>query len=181
MTPGRPVSASRTTMSEVMLPNDANFLGNVFGGRLLSMIDLCAYTVAARHSGEMCVTASFDRVDFLEPIHVSEVVIMEGYATFVGRTSIEITIDVYSERVFERTRRHTNTARVTMVAVRDGKPVPIPPLICETRAEKLHFLEGRLRRELRKKHQEERDELAKKFRDASDEELDRLMASQSLS
>lgn len=178
---GRTVSASRTTMSEVMQPNDANFVGNVFGGRLLSMIDLCAYTVSARHSGEMCVTASFDRVDFLEPIFVSEVVIMEGYATYVGRTSIEITIEVYAENVLQRTRRHTNTARVTMVAIRDFKPVQVPPLICETREEKLRFLEGRLRRELRTQHQADREALEARARAATDEELDRLLSSPTLS
>lgn len=158
-----------------MTPNDANFLGKVFGGSLLSLIDLCAYTTAARFAGEVCVTASFDRVDFHEPIDVGEVVTMEGIVSYVGRTSIEITIEVFAENIFKRIRRHTNTARVTMVAIRDNRPVVVPRLICESREEKVRFLEGKLRKELRGKHREERERIAKGFEQASDQELDRLM------
>jgi acyl-CoA hydrolase len=131
------VASTRVEMSEIMTPNDANFLGKVFGGAVLSLVDLCAYVTASRFSGEVCVTASFDRVDFHEPIEVGDVVSMTGIASFVGKTSVEVTIEVYAENIFKQTRRHTNTARVTMVAVREGKPVPVPRLICESREDKV--------------------------------------------
>src|SRR5256885_16968458 len=107
------VASTRVDMSEVMTPGEANFLGNVFGGVILSKMDLCAYVTASRFSGEICVTASIDRVDFHEPIEVGEVVKMTGFVTYVGRTSVEVTIEVYAENIFKNTRRHTNTARIT--------------------------------------------------------------------
>jgi acyl-CoA hydrolase len=133
-------------MSEVMTPNDANFLGKVFGGRILALVDLCAYVTAARFSGHVCVTASFDRVDFHEPIEVGEVVTLNGYVSYVGRTSIEITIEIYAENVLENLSRHTNTARVTMVAIKDGRTIEVPRLLFENREEMVRFLLGRERR-----------------------------------
>ena len=174
------VASTRVEMSEVMTPNDANFLGNVFGGSVLSKMDLCAYVIASRFAGEICVTASIDRVDFHEPIEVGEVVTMAGVVTYVGRTSVEVTIEVYAENIFKGTRRHTNTARITTVAVKDGKPVEVPRLICEMREEKIRFLEGRLRREIRTQHKEEVERMAQRFHAATPEELDSLMASKSL-
>lgn len=174
------VASTRFDMSEIMTPNDANFLGKVFGGAILAQVDLCAYVTASRFSGEICVTASFDRVDFHEPIEVGDVVSMSGVVTYVGRTSVEVTIEVYAENIFKNTKRHTNTARVTTVAVRDGKPVPVPRLICETREEKMRFLEGRLRREIRAQQRADFERIAEKFRSASDEEMDRMMNSESL-
>src|SRR6476469_8843810 len=93
------VSQSRVEMAEIMQPNDANFLGKVFGGRILEMIDLCAYAASSKHAGRICVTASFDRVDFHEPINVGELVTMIGYVSFVGRTSLEVTIEIYAQNL----------------------------------------------------------------------------------
>ena len=180
MTEAKTVASTRFDMSEIMTPNDANFLGKVFGGTILAQVDLCAYVTASRFAGEMCVTASFDRVDFHEPIEVGEVVSMSGVVTYVGRTSVEVTIEVYAENIYKKTRRHTNTARVTTVAVKDGKPIPVPRLICETREEKVRFLEGRLRREIRARHRDEFDRFAERFKQASDAEIDRLMSSENL-
>lgn len=163
-------------MSELMTPNDANFLGKVFGGRLLSLIDLCAYTTAARFAGEVCVTASFDRVDFHEPIEVAEVVTLEGHVSYAGRTSVEVTIEVFAENILKNIRRHTNTARVTMVAIRDNRPTPVPQLVCETREDKVRFLEGKLRKELRLKNQQARMRITDEYAAASDAELDVLLA-----
>src|ERR1700690_1438117 len=120
-------------MSEVMQPQAANFLGKVFGGSILAKIDLCAYATASRFAGGICVTASFDRVDFHEPINVGELVTLISHVTYVGRTSLEMTIEVYAENLFTGTRRHTNTARVTMVHLDQNlKPQQVPRLICET-------------------------------------------------
>jgi len=178
MAPNLPENLSqpgRTIMSELMTPNDANFLGKVFGGRLLALIDLCAYTTAARYTGHVCVTASFDRVDFHEPIEVGEVITLDGTVTYTGRTSVEVTIEVTAENIFARTRRHTNTARVTMVAIQDGRPVPVPSLQCKTRDEKILFLAGKLRRELRSSLREHREALESKIRSFDDAKLDDLL------
>ena len=175
------VASSRTEMAEVMQPQDANFLGKVFGGSILAKIDLCAYATASRFAGTICVTASFDRVDFHEPIEVGELVTFVGVVSYVGRTSVEVTIEIHADNVFAGTRRHTNTARVTMVALRDGKPVPVPRLICETREDKIRFLEGKLRRELSAKQKQERIALFAGFNLASDTELDALIAAERLS
>jgi acyl-CoA hydrolase len=171
----RTVASTRTEMSEIMRPTNANFLGKVFGGSLLALIDLCAYTTAARFSGEVCVTASFDRVDFHEPIEVGEVVQLIGHVTYVGRTSIEVTIEVFAENIFRHERRHTNTARVTMVAIKENKPTEVPRLVAETREEKIRFLEGRIRRELRGRHREEAERLRRQLQEADDARLEELL------
>jgi acyl-CoA hydrolase len=174
-------SSTRTEMSEIMQPTKANFLGKVFGGSLLALIDLCAYTTAARFSGEVCVTASFDRVDFHEPIEVGEVVRLIGHVSYVGRTSVEVTIEVFAENIFENSSRHTNTARVTMVAIDEGgRPIEVPRLIAETREDRVRFLEGRLRRELRLQRKSEYDRFVQMLRRASEEDLGRLMGSDRL-
>jgi len=167
-------------MSEVMTPVGANFLGKIFGGTILSLLDLVAYATSSRYAGAICVTASFDRVDFHDPIEVGDLVVCEGMVYYVGRTSVEVTIEAYAENVFTGVRRHTNTARVTMVAIKDGKPAEVPRLICETRDDKIRFLEGRLRREIRSVQRAEFDRIAVTFREADDEQLDRLMESKAL-
>lgn len=170
------VASTRVEMSEVMTPNNANFLGKVFGGHILALLDLVAYATSSKFAEAICVTASFDRVDFHEPIEVAELVSCVGHVTYVGRSSVEVTIEVYAENVLKGGRRHTNTARVTMVAVGpDGRPVPAPRLICETPEEKIRFLEGRLRRELRGAQRQEFEEFARRFREASATELDELI------
>jgi len=164
-------------MSEVMQPQDANFLGKVFGGAILAKIDLCAYATASRFAGTICVTASFDRVDFHEPIEVGELVTFVGQIYFVGRSSVEVTIEIYAENVMLGTRRHTNTARVTMVALKDGKSVQVPRLVCETREDKIHYLEGKLRRESKGKHYDERAGWYAKFQAADQTQLDTWITS----
>ncbi len=166
-----PVSETRVETSQVMTPTDANFLGKVFGGRVLSLIDLVAYAVSSRFAGTLCVTASFDRVDFHHPIEVGDLVTMVGYISYVGRTSMEVSVDVYSENVFVRGRHHTNTARVTMVALKDGKPTPVPRLQCETREEHVQFLEGQLRRQFRGRAQADLKRLMERLHSLADEEL----------
>lgn len=168
-------SETRVSTAQIMQPNDANFHGHVFGGVILSMIDLTSYAVASRFSANLPVTASFDRVDFHEPIEVGELVEVVGYVSYVGRTSMEITLEIYADNVLKGIRRHTNTARVTMVAIKDGKPTEVPRLICESREDKIRFIQGRLRREMRKQHREELHKRFSALELASDEELDRLL------
>ena len=167
-------------MSKVMEPTDANFLGKVFGGSILSMLDLTGYATASRFAGTICVTASVDRVDFHEPIEVGELVTCEGRVSYVGRSSVEVTIEVFAENIYTSVKRHTNTARVTMVAIKDNKPVEVPRLICETREDRVRFLEGKLRKEIRKGQRAEFDSLAARFSTASDQELEQLIEKENL-
>jgi acyl-CoA hydrolase len=174
------VAETRVEMAQVVEPNDANFLGKAFGGAVLSMIDLAAYATASKFAGNVCVTASFDRVDFLQPIEVGEFVTLVGHVSFVGRTSVEVTIDVFAEDILRGERRHTNTARVTMVAIKDERPTEVPRLVCETHEEKVAFLEGRLRREMRGVQRAEFEKLAARLRDLAPADLDRLIAAEGL-
>jgi acyl-CoA hydrolase len=166
------VSETYVTIAEVIQPQESNFLGKLFGGALLAKIDLCAYASSAKHSGTTCVTASFDRVDFHEPIELGELVTLKGRVSFVGRSSMEIIVEVYSENLRQGNKRHTNTARVTMVALKDGKPAEVPRLVCETREEKIQFVEGKLRRDLRKEYTALREERFRQVEMLSDEELE---------
>ncbi|MBL8059705.1 MAG: acyl-CoA thioesterase [Chthonomonas sp.] len=166
------VSETKTKLAQIMTPNEANVLGKVFGGAILAMIDLTASATAQKFSGHIAVTASFDRVDFHEPIEVGNLVAMEGHVSFVGRTSMEITIDVVATNLINGTTRASNTARVTMVAMSEGKPVEVPRLICESREEKINFLIAKSRRERRQAHQKDIAELRAEFELASDAELD---------
>lgn len=177
---GKTVTSTKTELAQIMTPLEANVLGNVFGGAILSMIDLTASATAQKFSGHVSVTASFDRVDFHEPIEVGNLVTMCGYVSYAGRTSMEITIDVYATRLTEGVQKYTNTARVTMVAVDNGKPTPVPQLICETREEKVMFLEGKLRRELRKQYLTELDAHYEILKGTSEPRLDELIAAPSL-
>lgn len=172
----KPVSQSRVEMAQIMQPNDANFLGKVFGGRILEMIDLCAYAASSKHAGRICVTASFDRVDFHEPINLGELVTMIGYVSYVGRTSLEVTIEIHAQNLQTSDKRHTNTARVTMVAIdSNGKPVAVPGLLPESRDEKIRFLEGKVRRELRLEQRAELEAKTAEFSKATDAEIDGLL------
>jgi acyl-CoA hydrolase len=158
-----------------MTPNDANFLGKVFGGAILSHLDHCAYVTASRFAGHVCVTASFDRVDFHSPIDVGELVHMEGRVEFAGRTSVQTRIEVYAENIRAGTMRHTNSCIVTMVAIDDdGNPTPVPALIAETREERIGLLIGRLRRSRVK--EDATASIRRQFDGLSDQELERLIA-----
>ncbi|MFZ5814820.1 MAG: acyl-CoA thioesterase [Bacillota bacterium] len=147
----KPPRLSAVEMTEVVLPNDANPLGNMLGGRLLHLIDMAAAVAAIRHAGRPCVTASFDSVDFLTPVHVGEACILKGKVTWVGRTSLEVAVDVYAENLLTGNRRHTTTAFTTFVALDPvtGKPAPVPALEPETEEERRCFEEGKRRREER--------------------------------
>jgi acyl-CoA hydrolase len=168
---GKRAADTVVTIAEVIRPDEANFLGKLFGGALLAKIDLCADAASAKHSGTTCVTASFDQVDFHEPIEVGELVTLNGQVTFVGRTSMEIMVEVWTENLKHGVKRHANTARVTMVALLNGKPIEVPRLICESREEKILFLEGKLRRDTRTQLADQRATEYARIEALSDEEL----------
>ena len=137
------------------MPQHANNLGHVFGGVVLAMVDKTAAVAAIRHARMSCVTVSVDRVDFREPIHVGDLVIVKSSVNFVGRTSMEVGVRVEAEDMISGSRRHTNSCYLTFVAVdRNGRPVAIPPVIPETEIEKRRFAAAQLRRERRLEERE---------------------------
>jgi acyl-CoA hydrolase len=125
--------ASQHETSRIMMPQDANNLGHVFGGAILAMMDTSAAVAAIRHARSSCVTVSIDRVDFREPIHLGDLVVMKASVNFAGRTSMEVGVRVEAEDLVTGRRRHTNSAYLTFVAVdRNGRPVAVPKLLLET-------------------------------------------------
>ena len=152
----RPVSDSRTTMTELMMPHMANLLGNVFGGVILSLVDRVAAVAAIRHAGGPCVTVSVDQVDFREPIHVGELVIAQASVNYVGRTSMEVGVRIEAEEVATGKRRHTNSCYLTFVAIdRDERPRPVAPVVPVSADDERRFAAAQARRALRERHREE--------------------------
>ena len=153
--PAKTVRDSQHETSELMMPHHANNLGHVFGGVMLSMMDKTAAVAAFRHCRLNVVTASIDRVDFREPIHVGDLVVMKSSVNFVGRTSMEVGVRVEAEELLTGRRRHTNSCYLTFVAVdRNGRPIEIPGLTPETNEERRRFDAARERREVRLKERE---------------------------
>lgn len=146
--PAKAPRASAVEMTEVVLPNDANPLGNMLGGRVLHFIDMAAAVAAIRHAGNPCVTASFDSVDFVTPIHVGEACILKARVTWAGRTSLEVHVEVFAENLLTGERRHTTTAFTTFVAIdpTSGKPAEVPPVQPETEEEQRMFQGAIVRR-----------------------------------
>jgi uncharacterized protein (TIGR00369 family) len=132
----KPVSTSRTTITELMIPSYANFGGKIHGGILLSMMDKVAYACASKHASTYCVTVSVDNVEFLQPVEVGELVSLHASVNYVGRTSLIIGIRVEAQNVKLGTFKHTNSCYFTMVANGDDdKPTLVPELILETQEE----------------------------------------------
>ncbi|EQD34628.1 Thioesterase superfamily protein [mine drainage metagenome] len=135
-----------------MLPVEANNLGSVFGGIILAEIDRVAYITASRHAFAPCLTASFDRVDFIAPVHVGDIVQLDAQVTFVRRTSMEVWIQVSAERIDAERAQLVGNAFVTMVAIdSSGRPIPVPELVLTTEEERVRFEEGRRRMDERRK------------------------------
>src|SRR3954467_1382812 len=116
------VKSSKITISELMLPSHSNFSGKIHGGYILSLLDQIAFACASKHSGNYCVTASVDTVDFLNPIEIGELVTMKASVNYVGTSSMVIGIRVDSENILTRQTKHCNSSFFTMVAKgKDGK------------------------------------------------------------
>lgn len=124
------VSSSYTTISELMLPSHANFSGKIHGGYILSLMDQIAFACASKFSGNYCVTASVDTVNFLNPIEVGELVTMRASVNYVGNSSMIVGIRVESENIQTGTIKHCNSSYFTMVSKdKDGKNATVPRLI----------------------------------------------------
>src|SRR5262250_807123 len=136
----RPVSASVSEMAEVVLPNDANPLNNLLGGRLMHFIDIAGAMAAHRHSRSYVVTASMDHIDFLAPVHVGDLLILKSSVNRAFHSSMEVGVKCWVENYIAGTTRHVASAYLTFVAVdRHGIHVPVPPVIPETPEEKRRF------------------------------------------
>ena len=155
------VKESQHESSQLMMPGDANNLGHVFGGVVLSMMDKTAAIAALRHCRTSVVTASIDRVDFREPIHLGDLLVMKASVNYVGRTSMEVGVRVEAEDLLTGLRRHTNSCYLTFVAVdRNGRPVDVPALKPETPIELRRYeaAEARRRRRLEEREAERRQQ-----------------------
>jgi acyl-CoA hydrolase len=147
------ISDSQITMTELVLPNHTNQLGNLLGGQLMHWIDICAALSAAKHSKRVCVTASVDRIDFLHPVKLGDAVTLTASLNRVFKTSMEVGVIVYAQNFREGTKIHTNTAYLTFVSVdNNGKPVQAIEAIPETDEEKRRYDEALTRRENRLKN-----------------------------
>ena len=142
----RLVSESASDYLEVALPNDANPLGNLLGGRVMHLVDLAA----ARHSRCPVVTASVDSMTFLHPVHIGQLIILKSAVNRVFRTSMEVGVKVWVEDLRTGVRRHTSSAYLTFVALGpNNERVPVAPVVPETEAEKRRYEAALVRREYR--------------------------------
>jgi len=134
-------------MTELVLPNHTNQLGNLLGGQLMHWIDICAALSAAKHAQRVCVTASVDRIDFHFPIKLGDAVSIRACVNRAFNTSMEIRVEVFAENFRKGKRIRTNSAFLTFVAVDDnGSPVKVPPVVPETDSEKRFYEEANQRR-----------------------------------
>ncbi|WP_337044022.1 acyl-CoA thioesterase [Emticicia sp. 17c] len=154
----KPVSHSRTTITELMIPSYANFGGKIHGGILLSLMDKVAYACASKHAGTYVVTVSVDGVNFLQPIEVGELVSLHASVNHVGRSSLVVGIRVVSENVKTGETKHTNTSYFTMVAKDDsGKPTEVPALVLESKEDIRRCLEALKRKQLKEAYKDSFD------------------------
>jgi acyl-CoA hydrolase len=131
------LAESHTEMTEVVLPNDTNTYGRALGGAVLHWMDICGAIAAMRFANESVVTASMEHVDFKRPIDLGEVVVIEAYVYDVGRTSIDVTVEVRAENPRTNSEHETTSSFFTFVAVGDdGEPTPVPELECPTAGER---------------------------------------------
>jgi acyl-CoA hydrolase len=147
---GKPVSASRSEMTEVVLPQDANTLGNILGGRVMHLMDIAGAIAAHRHSNSYAVTASVDYVDFRNPIKVGELIVLKSSVNRVFHTSMEVGVKIFSENVLTGERKHTTSAYLTFVAIdQNRQPHKVKPLILETKEDRRRWEEAGERRSIR--------------------------------
>jgi acyl-CoA hydrolase len=160
---GRAPSESIVEMTNLVLPNDTNQLGNLLGGRLMHWIDIAAALAAMRHSGKVCVTASVDVINFFEPIKLGHVVRVLASVNRAFSTSMEIGVKVFREDPLHGVQVHTSSAYLTFVAIDQyGKPLQVPPITPCNNEDSRRFEEAGIRREQRLKNRELLKEARKK-------------------
>jgi acyl-CoA hydrolase len=153
----RSVRDSQSEMTEIVLPNDANPIGTLLGGRLLHWIDLAGALAGHRHSRRYVVTASVDHMDFLVPVHVGDLVILRSSVNRVFHTSMEVGVKVWVENYLHDECNHVSSAYLTFVAVDGaGRHLPVPPVVPESDEQQRRYEDAGRRRELRKAEFERR-------------------------
>jgi acyl-CoA hydrolase len=153
----RPVRDSQSEMAEIILPNDANPLNALLGGRLMHWIDLAGAMAAHRHSRNYVVTASVDHMDFLVPVHVGDLVILRSSVNRVFHSSMEVGVKVWVENYLHDECKHVSSAYLTFVAVdAAGRHLQVPAVIPETDEQRRRYEDAGTRRNLRREHQERR-------------------------
>jgi acyl-CoA hydrolase len=157
----RPVRDSQSEMAEIVLPNDANPLGALLGGRLMHWIDLAGAMAAHRHSRNYVVTASVDHIDFLVPVRVGDLVILRSSVNRVFQTSMEVGVKVFVENYIADTAQHVGSAYLTFVAIdREGKRSKVAPVIPETDQQRRRYEDAGRRRDIRRAEIERRRKAA---------------------
>ncbi|MFC7073335.1 acyl-CoA thioesterase [Halovenus rubra] len=152
------LSESHTEMTEMLLPDDTNALGRALGGVVLHWMDICGAISAMRFANKQCVTASMDHVDFIAPIDVGEIAVINAYAFNTGETSVDVKVDVHSEDPRTGEKQETTTSFLTFVAIDDdGNPATVPEVACKTEAEK------ELRKEAVEKRQAELESIIERM------------------
>lgn len=148
----RPMSHSTGSITTFVMPHMQNVLGDLFGGDLMALVDQAAAVAAIRHAGGPAVTASIDRVDFRERIPVGRLVTCAASVDYVGNSSMDISVEVYSEKVSTGEKRHTHTAHVVFVAIDEsGKPKRVPRLIPQTDEERERYARAEAHRRRQKR------------------------------
>ncbi len=142
------IKDSQITISELMLPSHSNFSGKIHGGYILNLMDQIAFACASKHSRNYCVTASVNKVDFLNPIDVGELVTLKASVNYTGRTSMVVGVRVESENIQTGLTKHCNSSYFTMVAKDEtGKNVPVPGLILNSEEAVRRFARSIVRQE----------------------------------
>ena len=146
----RTVASTQSEMTEIVLPNDTNTLGNLLGGRLMHFIDQTGAMAAYRHSRTYIVTAAMDHIDFIRPVHLGDLVTLRSSVNRAFSSSMEVGVKVWAENTQTGVQRHVASAYLVFVAIdRTGRPVRVPELLPETADEQRRYADALLRREHR--------------------------------
>ena len=172
MIDAKPVRVSQTTITELMIPSYANFGGKIHGGILLSLMDKVAYACSSKHAGAYCVTVSVDKVEFLQPVEVGELVSLHASVNYVGNSSMIVGIRVEAENVKRGTVKHTNSSYFTMVAKGDDdRPTIVPKLILENNEQVKRFIEAMRMKEIKNQVKDQLDDARSKIQIARAKEI----------
>lgn len=150
---------SRLSITELMLPSHSNFGGKIHGGHILNLMDQIAFACASKHSQKYCVTASVNRVDFLSPVEVGELVTLKASINYTGRTSMVVGVRVESQDITSGKRRHCNSSYFTMVAKDEhGNNAAVPGLLVQDEQGIRRFSRSKFRKEATFKRDTQFDE-----------------------
>jgi uncharacterized protein (TIGR00369 family) len=142
----KPVSQSATVLATLVESSQTNPMGNIHGGTIMKLADQAGAAAAIRHAGRICVTASIDRLDFLNPVHVGDLVTLKSSVNYVHRTSMEVGVRIEAETMTTGAIKHVASAYLIFVALDEHcRPVPIAPVLPQSDAEKLRYRQGELR------------------------------------